>query len=693
MLDKKATLVLNSILKNKETDINRIERETKLTLRQIDYSLNKINELLVDYKLMPLRMNSTLIRLTTAQFSFLRQYPSSSDYLTSYILDSEERRYFIFLILVSQYSDYIAVNDFIDLLKISKTTLMNDLKQLEHELLNYRINLLYSRKDGYYLSGEEFDIRRFLIRQIMIDFSEHHDIIYSIFFKRYLKENIDEHVQEIKEKITVISQEHRITFVENRLNEFAYFLLILKYRMKKTIPFQFKHSLEEAKEYRLAKDILSTFGLVEKNEVLYLTAWLLGQTVGNIGETSFDRMLILDIVERIVFRFELLAGIQFDDKFSVLKQLYSHIRPTYYRMLFRLPIINGLIHETKQQYKEMFFIVKETLSSIESVFGSSIPDEEIAFLTMHFSAMIQNHSNITMTHKTTAIVVCPNGIGSSAIIYTELKNIFSDMTFIGPVDYDTYFKLDTNTYDIVFSTIPNYKLLETSKPVFVVNPIMSVDEKYDIIRQVYSEIGNKHFRLPGVETVMNIVEKYATVHNAKALRRDLFKYFSNNQMSFETKHVLRLSDVIKQQYIQLNCPATTIQEAIEYAAQPLLDDGVIEKRYVKHILKHIEERQDAMLISPGISMPHTKPENGSHDVAISFVKLQEPIMFQRQKEPISCLFFLSAIDHKKHIHVMADLVKLLSDTDLFQEKLKQINDCNSFLELLTLNELEKIGYE
>ena len=133
------------------------------------------------------------------------------------------------------------------------------------------------------------------------------------------------------------------------------------------------------KEYRFAEEVLENAGVMNSIEKNYLCGWVLGMALGNEKEWLQGNLVIIDLVERIVERFELLSGIRFKDKHSVIKQLYSHFRPTYFRMLFRLPIINPMQDKIFEKYNDLYQIVKETLRPISDSFDSKLPDEEVAF--------------------------------------------------------------------------------------------------------------------------------------------------------------------------------------------------------------------------------------------------------------------------------------------------------------------------
>ena len=65
----------------------------------------------------------------------------------------------------------------------------------------------------------------------------------------------------------------------------------------------------------------------------------------------------------------------------------------------------------------------------ETVFLNQVPEDEIAFLTIHFASLIANFKEKSKMNKV-AVVICPNGIGSSMLVYTQLKALFPEFSFL-----------------------------------------------------------------------------------------------------------------------------------------------------------------------------------------------------------------------------------------------------------------------
>lgn len=178
MIDRKLISVITILVKAKEINITRIQRESGFTKRQIEYILLKIDEILLEKGISTLNVENQTILLTDEQIQLLRHVPYDERYLSKYIMDNRERENMMFLMMISKHEEYLSLNDFIYYLKIAKTTIMSDLKSLGSYLLENNLELKYTRQTGYIIKGDEREVRRVLIRRIMEGLSTNEGSIY-----------------------------------------------------------------------------------------------------------------------------------------------------------------------------------------------------------------------------------------------------------------------------------------------------------------------------------------------------------------------------------------------------------------------------------------------------------------------------------------------------------------------------------
>lgn len=666
MLDERAYIIIQKILERPFIEKKDLLRQNNLTPRQVDYSLDKINSWLDSNSYKPIVLNNH-DQLTVDYETKEILIKEISDRIPGkeYILSSQERIKSIYFLLFLD-TEYLSINHFIDALKVGKTTIMNDLKTLSIHLLESHISIEYNRKKGYYLQGNEYDIRYLMMKIIIFDLSEDNNTQLLDYF---LHANQMDDYETTKKIVVFFMKKHKISFVENRLTEFIYTFLFLKQRLEKTsehtVPIHGLLPLKTKKEYDFSKELLEYYHYDNEEGVSYLCAWILGLSMGDISEDNEDDDIIMDLIDHIRNRFESFSGIRFDHPEDVSKQLYRHFRAVYYRLYYKLPIVNPLSEKIKEEYRDLFLIVTETLKPIGALFGRAFPEEEVAFLTMHFASLATRFNEKKLKQKV-ALVVCPNGVGSSSITYTVLKSIFPEFKFLIPIETRDIDKME-DSYDIVFSTVPHIRLFYTKKPVYVVSPIMNSAEKYRLIRDVYREIGNSVFKLPSVDYITHIVGKYADIKEKEMLEKELYDYFVvNENISLEKDQGPNLSQITSPAMIQLNKTAANWQEAIQISAQPLVEENRITKQYVEKMIDNARKDGPYMVIMKHVALPHARPMDGVIQLSIGITVFNDPVFFDNStNKPVKYIFCLAATDPERHLNALSQLLRFLENDDFY----------------------------
>lgn len=669
-IDQRTRQVLIKMIEKPIIPQRNLTGQLNLSRVQVDYVITKINESLSDEGHPPVYFDGNNYHLSEASRLFFVDFFSSDHVYRYYEMDIEERKKYIYLMLFYHYEEYLSVNHFLGVLDIGKTTFINDLKKVEKELESLDIQIKYNRKKGYYLAGNESVLRYQLMKMVLEDLrSDNGSFLWDYFL--FNEGTIQK--EKVFRQIAAELEHYSIVLVENRLLEFSYMLIfLLPHLSKEWSEFYERYNFQkfyQMKEYSFSRSLLAKFSIDNPYAILYICGWMLGMAIGDADEEAPDSSIINELVERIFDRFERLSGIRFKDKKTVKKQVYSHFRPAYYRLFFHLPIINPLSKKIIQEYPDLFQIVKETMKPIENLFGTMIPDEEISFLTIHFASLIDNNDEYQVKRKV-GIIVCPNGIGSSAIIYNELKNLFPDMIFIGPIETNEIYQKKQD-YDMIFTTVPNMRLYSSKKPVYTVNPIMTIDEKYNLVQEIQNGPGN----LSGdyqFEELFAIIDRFTTIKDEIGLRKELKRRLKQPRIynsedilpSVSDKDELSLTDILSPAFIQLNLATNSWEEAFYVAATPLIEAEIVSRRYIDKIIQTTYEEGPYMVISDHVALPHARPEDGAKEVGLGITVLKEPIKILG-KTPMKYIFTLAAVDSKKHLTALAELVAMIDRPDFF----------------------------
>lgn len=145
-----------------------------------------------------------------------------------------------------------------------------------------------------------------------------------------------------------------------------------------------------------------------------------------------------------------------------------------------------------------------------------------------------------------------------------------------------------------------------------------------------------------------------------------------------------LSDLLKEETIQVMEQLLDWEEAIKAAANPLLEKGAIEPSYIDAMISNIKTLGPYVVIGNEVAIPHARPKMGVNQVGMSFLKLNKPVYFLNdEKYPVRLLFCVAANDNKTHLKALTQLTKLLSDTKNI-ELLKEEESIEKILDLFKL---------
>lgn len=694
-MDKDILLLMKFLSKKSFITLADIENSLEITRRQAKYRIQKLNDLLNEEKVPPILISSSNTKdivVSDDTKKVINSLLKDIDQNDVYYLSKKERLIYMYLMLFIN-KDHLTLNDFIDSLQVSRSTVLLDLKELTQTLEEINIHIKNDRKRGYYLVGSEMEIRRFMMKNVIYTLAdEDNNKVFDIFINDFY---LDDFTYS-KVYISELAEKHNIRFVENRLIEFIYIFIFLNTRMQSA-----KYSSDEIvglididamsymKEYKFSSELLKKYNTTEnitKTDVNYIAAWILGISFGDINEDTKDCILISDLIGKMMTRFESLSGVHYKNTEEIFIQLYSHFRPAYYRLLFKLPIFNPVCDKVQEEYPELYQLVEQTMKPFNIIFGEEIPAGEIAYLTMHFSTIYSGKKGINIEKQKTALVVCSNGIGSSAILYNELASMFPELHFLSPIDSSKLSDFSEKV-DIIFATNYLEDIPDINIPIIHVSPVMSIAERYQVMREVYMQLGSGFLKKTNVDVVMDIISKHADIQNRDALYNELINYFSeiDNISNKDKENELHLLDMVRENIIRLNIEAENWEEAVRLSYEPLLENGFITQKYIDETVRIMNSVGPYVVITKHTALLHTKPESGALSCAMGIGVLKNPINFgSAEHDPIKYVFSLSAIDNHTHLCAMAELLELFND-DKFFMFLDTANDSEEVIEYIKSN--------
>ena len=235
--------------------------------------------------------------------------------------------------------------------------------------------------------------------------------------------------------------------------------------------------LRETPEYDNARKLAGAVGEafrldVPEEEVAYLTRHLRGTKLRQDDE--LDRYFegsdleIASRVKALIHHVSEQTGVALAGDSSLYTGLLAHVERAIHRLRESMRISNPLLSEMKEDYPALFDLVDR---GMEKIFvGDEIPEEETAFVAMHFGAALDRGQG---NFPNSVLIICPSGIGSSKILASRLERAFPQIGRLNNASLFDLERLDTKDFDLVVSTVPLQIPVESYVQV---KPLLSEDE-------------------------------------------------------------------------------------------------------------------------------------------------------------------------------------------------------------------------
>lgn len=137
--------------------------------------------------------------------------------------------------------------------------------------------------------------------------------------------------------------------------------------------------------------------------------------------------------------------------------------------------------------------------------------------------------------------------------------------------------------------------------------------------------------------------------------------------------------------IRLNIQAKDRVDAIEKAAQILIDSKKITEEYVKEMIDTLDRFGPYFVLAPGIAFPHSKPSPSVLETGISIATLEKPIEFgSLENDPVSIICVLASKDTEEHLMLLKKMVAFLGEQNniVLLRKASSQKDINEIVEKL-----------
>ncbi|AEB30184.1 transcriptional regulator MtlR [Carnobacterium sp. 17-4] len=593
----------------------------------------------------------------------------------------DERVYMIILYTFIK-TDIISNNHYQEFLQLSKNSVLLDLRKVKEICERYKIDLIYSRNSGYELKGEEYDIRSLVSYSIgkILSLTIGEWLINYIFESWEYTSN-----KEIINKVIIkLSKEYNVTFTYDRIKEVIYFFDFLQKRKNsfklnfddKDIKYLEQHPLYKMSHF-IVKDIF--YKNCEK-EKIYITIRLLSALQGN--EKVYEEEFFKEVTKNIIARVQAITGIVFENPKELFDNLFEHLVPAYFRIKFDIVSKNPYTAQIMEEYNELYYLVEKGLEPLAELTGKAIPEDEVAYFTVHFGGFLSLNREEKRTYK--GLSICPNGISSSLIMRTQLKELFPSIVFSSVHSLEEAKALRIEDYDMVFSTT----YFQTEKQLFLTKPILNKVEqeilKTEVSQNFDIEVGIQNL---DIQKLIKAIEQHATIENRKELYESISNILYETDRNYEGGK--NLTELLQEDLIKFTNKKMEWQEAISIAADPLLKEGYINGNYINAMISMVKKMGAYIVLAPKVAVPHARPEEGVAKLGVSLLHLDQPVDFNMDSEydedkEVKLIFILAAVDSTGHLKALKQLSKILED----EENITELIDATNARELFNkINEI------
>lgn len=447
--------------------------------------------------------------------------------------DLIHRRIQILLNLLINTDKYTTIQKLSDKYIVSRTSINNDLNEMEDKLSKYNLKLSKTLK-GTKIIGSEINIRKALVFTIQEYAKINPNYITEYQNIRHEELNINQ-INTILNHETTSFFEELLNHIESKLKLVIYepyytnlltHLLIMTNRIMRgnyiagnsevsDVVIVKNNDLYNIAIYMIEK-IEDKFKIkVSKEEVGYIYKYLT-----SIG-LSYDDMKnkedkkhdmphvhftnnLIDIVSQMSHR-------NYNIRVTLYERLLLHIKPMLNRVKYNIQIKNPLLKDFLKEFKEEFLVIKIACMLVCNKLGiNMISDDEVSYILTYF---ISEDEKISETIKIRTLVVCHSGYGTSQLLSTRLEKAFNNIEVVDVIASNSISNMDLIDIDLIVTTAD----LNIEKSFLLVSAFLNEIDKKNIKnfidnileskRKSFSNYHIKNIEIESIDDISDIDEK------------------------------------------------------------------------------------------------------------------------------------------------------------------------------------------
>ncbi|MFK9093051.1 BglG family transcription antiterminator [Bacillus salipaludis] len=537
----------------------------------------------------------------------------------------------------------ITLQFFADRYFMPKAAIKKDIETIIEWLQRFDLVLVSKQRLGHVIEGSERQKRNALARlsELTPSSSQEKNYVLQLF--------LPYEISAVKKALVDMRDKFSLAFTDEALESLQIHALIMLKRIRQRSPVSIQPSEREMaakrKEYHYANWFFEQFEpifqvIIPEEERVYFTWHLISskRTEEEAGQVYQYDDETASVVRTLIDRLSKLIVVDFATDSTLTNGLAVHLHSVINRMKYGFPITNPLLSNIKKMYPFMFNMVILTLEEIQQTYQFDIPEDEAAYLVLHFQASIERMESKKALRKK-ALIVCHLGMGMSYPLEAKIEQQYQDIEVhacIGKAEVNEYVRL--HRPDFIISTVPLEKIKVEH---IVISPLFGQEDQRKLSQFVEKLKRQKHdFQGP------YIFSKYLT-------EELVF-------MKVEREH----------RY-----------EVVEMMATSLFQKGFVNKEFIHSAVNR--ERISATAIGGGIAIPHGNPALVERS-AIAAAILKDPIDWGNEKVSLVFLLAISKDNQGDNRGIIGKMASL-SESPIVVNMLTTVRDESEFLRILEGN--------
>lgn len=646
-LEKSQKEFLMLLLENENPQsIQLIQDQLDISRRTVYYIVNKINDVFYDLRMEPINnKRGQGYYLTSNQKKVVDSILHSDGTLQN--LSPDERVHYLICWMMYPKAN-IHIENIMELFDISRNSVFNDLKDLKSEIEKYDVSLYFDIKNGYMINGQVFSKRALLLYYLKI-------LLKKIHYKSIEFLDVSE-VETFYSRLQQISLKMHNEYDDYNLLAIACLLNIVHYVDEK---FDFSilelRDLEKTEELHMIDKYFQDLNVHER---LYLTIHLLGSKAGSVIrlDDSQRDIQLFELALHLVDLFERQTSCDISEKNELVNSLYMHFKLSMYYYQLSIQISNTLLEDVKENYGNLYQMIKNLCESMDDEFPFILTDSEISYITMHFGGHLKQVQG-KFYALIRVLIVCPSGISTSTLLKREVEDLYANVTVIAATAAENIAQYKENI-DFIVSTID----LDTDIPWIKVNAILTKDDKSKIASMMSLNMQTYILNKDNFSGLFSIIQKYVDPTQMKNLKKDVYDYFREGNLIVDVveEKQLRLKDIMYRDHLIRIDKDIMWDEAIRLASVPLLKTNIITENYINEMIGLVRDYGPYIVIKNRIAIAHAKTEAGANALGTALLINKKNIQFEDDLN-IHYLFVISSSNPKEHLQILKDISMLASD--------------------------------